>query len=90
MKVKITAEDTSTVLTYTVTITRAEEDTSLRPTAERPRHREPIDGRLRRRGGARERAPATAPHADPAREFAGRALGVAVAGGRPARRATGA
>ena len=36
MKVKITAEDTSTVLTYTVTITRAEEDTSLRPTASDP------------------------------------------------------
>ena len=36
VKVKITAEDTSTVLTYTVTITRTEEDTSLRPTASDP------------------------------------------------------
>ena len=36
VKVKITAEDTSTLLTYTVTITRTEEDTSLRPTASDP------------------------------------------------------
>ena len=36
VKVKITAADTSTVLTYTVTITRTEEDTSLRPTASDP------------------------------------------------------
>ena len=31
VKVKITAEDTSTVQTYTVTITRRAEDTSLSP-----------------------------------------------------------
>ena len=36
VKVKITAADTSTLLTYTVTITRTEEDTSLRPTASDP------------------------------------------------------
>ena len=36
VQVKITAEDTSTVLTYTVTITRTQEDTSLRPTASDP------------------------------------------------------
>ena len=36
VQVKITAEDTSTLLTYTVTITRTQEDTSLRPTASDP------------------------------------------------------
>ncbi len=36
VKVKITAEDTSTLQTYTVTITRTEEDTSLRPAATDP------------------------------------------------------
>ena len=36
VKLKITAADTSTLLTYTVTITRTEEDTSLRPTASDP------------------------------------------------------
>ena len=36
IKVKVTAEDTSTVLTYTVTITRTEEDTSLSPPASDP------------------------------------------------------
>ena len=36
VKVQITAEDTSTVLTYTVTITRTEEDTSLSPPASDP------------------------------------------------------
>ena len=36
VKVQVTAEDTSTVLTYTVTITRTEEDTSLSPPASDP------------------------------------------------------
>ncbi len=36
VKVNVTAEDTSTVLTHTVTITRTEEDTSLSPTASDP------------------------------------------------------
>ncbi len=36
VKVKITAEDTSTVLTYTVTVTRTAEDTSLSPPASDP------------------------------------------------------
>ena len=36
VKVQITAEDTSTMLTYTVTITRTEEDTSLSPPASDP------------------------------------------------------
>ena len=36
VKVRVTAEDTSTVLTYTVTVTRTEEDTSLSPPASDP------------------------------------------------------
>ena len=36
IKVKVTAEDTSTVLTYTVTVTRTAEDTSLSPPASDP------------------------------------------------------
>ncbi len=36
VKVQITAQDTSTMLTYTVTITRTEEDTSLSPPASDP------------------------------------------------------
>ncbi len=36
VKVNVTAEDTSTVLTHTVTITRTEEDTSLSPPASDP------------------------------------------------------
>ena len=36
VKVKVTAEDTSTLLTYTVTITRTAEDTSLSPPASDP------------------------------------------------------
>ena len=36
VKVRVTAEDTSTLLTYTVTITRTEEDTSLSPPASDP------------------------------------------------------
>ena len=40
--------------------------------------------------GRGERGPAAAPHADPARQLAGRALGVAAGRGGPARRAAGA
>ena len=36
IKVKVTAEDTSTVLTYTLTVTRTAEDTSLSPPASDP------------------------------------------------------
>ena len=36
VKMKVTAEDTTTVLTYTVTITRTEEDTSLSPPVSDP------------------------------------------------------
>ena len=36
VKVKVTAEDTSTVLTYTLTVTRTAEDTSLSPPASDP------------------------------------------------------
>ena len=46
IKVRVTAEDNLAMETYTVTITRMEEDTSLSPLAIDPVAAAPVDGRL--------------------------------------------